>query len=603
MSNRPDILVHAPSGELHITLKPDERAMSVTELLRRHNLPLNTRCGQRGLCDSCRITLEQGTIQHRDTGDMISSNGEFQACQYRVCDGPLTLRVSDRAVTAYKPQVLDAFRINVARAHDPLCGDVSSETDAPLGVAVDLGTTTVAVLLVDLTNGEILARVSSFNQQMHFGDDVLTRINLCLNDKTLVHRMQEAIVNDTLAPLIAEALEQAGRDFDDIRCVATAGNTTMLHLFAAVDPTPMGTAPFTPAFTEHTVTSFEEVEFRLPPRKQSPRKSSSSRKRSAKAPSSGGGASGGVHLLPSAAAYVGADLTAGIVASNLLFDVGTAMLVDVGTNGEIILKHEGKLYGCATAAGPAFEGSKLTDGIRAGQGAVAHIRIDPASLGLGYEVIGEPGVFDDHDRPHAPAVGLCGSAYVDFLAQGAASGLLLPTGRYDRDHLADAMLGRFDVADRKCHGPCFRVAYGKGKEPLVISEADIAALLQAKAAIAAGILTLLDKVGLTPADVKTLHLAGGFGMHMRLESAVGSGLLPGFRVDQIELAGNTSLAGAYMALIDRTAIEEMTDAAKRIEIVELNLEPSFQDHYIDQLLLPPPEVAPKTWRSLSEHEA
>ena len=579
------VTLKTPTGDLEITPKPDELDMVLTELLRRHNLPLNTRCGQRGTCDSCRITLEQGSVKtikkSTEEAEHISEPGAtFRACQYRLGNygtptSAVTLSIPQRAITAYKPQVLDHFKINTTRAADPLLPDDfdSIDIDSPLGVAIDIGTTTVAVILVDLATGQVLAKASDFNQQMHLGDDVLTRINLCLNDKSLIDRMQEAIVNDTISPLIAQTLDAAGQSHEKIASLTVAANTTMLHLLMAEDPSAMGIAPFTPTFIEHQITTLKTLEYRQTNAEPvMPKKS--------KRPSPQ------VHLLPSAAAYVGADLTAGVVATNLLFNHETAMLVDVGTNGEIILKHEDKLYGCATAAGPAFEGSKLIDGIRAGDGAISHICFERDPFNVRYQLIGQDGWFDDQHKPNELPVGLCGSAYVDFMAEGIRSGLLLPGGRYDKEQLIQWGTDRLDTELKKCMGPCFRIAFGKGREPMVISEADIASLLQAKAAIAAGILTLLDKVGLIPADVQTLHLAGGFGMHLRLESAVGCGLLPGFEPEQITLVGNSALAGAYMGLIDRHAIEEMADAAGRMEVLELNLEPAFQDHYIDQLMLP-----------------
>ena len=176
--------------------------------------------------------------------------------------------------------------------------------------------------------------------------------------------------------------------------------------------------------------------------------------------------------------------------------------------------------------------------------------------------------------------GLCGSAYVDFLAQAQKAGLITSTGRF-QSGVADDRIARLPSCVQ-----AFRIAYGHGKESIVISESDIASLLQAKAAIAAGILTLLRRIGMPPGQIKTLYLAGGFGMHMDIANAIGCGLLPGFRAEQVQLVGNTSLAGAYLALLDSGVMDEVARIAKRIEIVELNLDPEFEMCYIDQLQLP-----------------
>ena len=225
------------------------------------------------------------------------------------------------------------------------------------------------------------------------------------------------------------------------------------------------------------------------------------------------------------------------------------------------------MYGCATAAGPAFEGSGLMCGLRAGDGAISHIRLNGDPLSVEIEVIGPP---------RTKASGICGSAYVDFLAQARGTGLLGPSGRLQ--------VGA-DRVQPGGHGNEFQVARAQGKRPIVISDLDVARLLQAKAAIAAGMLILLKQIGLKASDVKTLYLAGGFGMHLNLDNAIACGLLPGFRPEQIQLVGNTSLAGAILCAMDSSALQEVSRIGREIEIVELNLDPEFEDTYIDQLTL------------------
>jgi uncharacterized 2Fe-2S/4Fe-4S cluster protein (DUF4445 family) len=247
----------------------------------------------------------------------------------------------------------------------------------------------------------------------------------------------------------------------------------------------------------------------------------------------------------------------------------TCLLVDVGTNGEIVLRREEHLIGCATAAGPAFEGAGLNCGVRAGNGAISHIRLDGDPLRPRIDVIGGG----------APN-GLCGTAYVDFIAQARRHGLITRTGRIT-EHWRDS-----NLVHALRDGRGFLIARARGKEQIVISEADIASLLQAKAAIATGIVCLLSRFGLTSEDVQTLYLAGGFGFHMDIENLIACGLLPGFRPSQIQVVGNTALAGAYLALLDAGAIEEIKRVCASMEIVELNLEPDFESRYIDQLWLP-----------------
>jgi uncharacterized 2Fe-2S/4Fe-4S cluster protein (DUF4445 family) len=360
---------------------------------------------------------------------------------------------------------------------------------------------------------------------------------------------------------------------EQIASLVVAGNTTMLHLLAAVDPSPMGTAPFSAQFLEHRVLRLNELPLR-------PKAGSARGAKAAEAASREDNANPGergqreqrgkrnpaVHLLPGAAAYVGADVIAGVLASGMVYQGETSLLVDVGTNGEIVLKHGARFLGCATAAGPAFEGSGLSCGMRAGRGAISHIRLDNDSAAPEIDVIG--GV---------PPVGVCGTAYVDFVAQARQAGLLRHTGRFAPQAAAHPR-----VRTGK-HGREFVVADGADGKSIHVSEQDVAGLLQAKAAIAAGIVCLLNRVGLAPADVRTLHLAGGFGFHMDIDNVIRCGLLPGFRREQISLVGNTSLAGAYLALLDSGVLGEMKQIAAGLETIELNLDPNFESCYIDHL--------------------
>ena len=641
--------VELPETRETLLVPPDQSQERLTELLRRVGVALNTRCGQRGLCDGCAVELVNGRLIDLSCGKTVGvENGPVvvRACQCRLVAGePVRIRVPARSLLGCGPQVVSWFTIKVPRARSPLCRSIKlrgrdvrrsedsrqgichalaaglpaqgtvrcpaqavreilrcaknsdvyvsveyrgeqwrvtgvSERSASsrLGVATDVGTTTVALLLVDLDTGNILAEATGFNRQMQFGDDVVIRIGLCARDATMVKRLQEAVLRATLGPLLESALRKAGRFPDDIACLTVAGNTTMLHLLAGVDPTPMGTTPFTPAFLRHRVIRSAALDL-SPSRNDS--KSETSESEDSDGPgrtrvatrrwaSRGGPA---VHLLPGAAAYVGADICAGVLASGLVYDDGPSLLVDVGTNGEIVLKHNTRLLGCATAAGPAFEGCGLTCGVRAGDGAISHLRFMTDPFIMHTEVIGD----------RSPA-GICGSAYIDFLAQARRSGLINRIGRFNLDafpHDAQRLIRQQDS------GLALHVANGPGKQRLVISEADIAILLQAKAAIAAGILTLLGRYGISPTEIKTLYLAGGFGLHVDPASAVGCGLLPGFRPDQVEFLGNSSLAGAYLALLDSGAVEELKRISQRIEIVELNLDPGFERCYIGQLQLPP----------------
>ncbi|MHB1157809.1 MAG: ASKHA domain-containing protein [Phycisphaerales bacterium] len=573
----PQLQVHAQRQSHTLNLQPGDEQLKLTKLLAHEGFPLNTRCAGQGLCDGCLIELRQGRLQHIATGKIIEATEgghpiKLRACEHRLVNEsfavgglpfavqsdaastanrkPQTanpvIHIPPRSLLAHSPQVVSNFKIRIPWAHNPL-GHSHKNIAQPLGCAVDIGTTTVAILLVDLNTDRVLAKASMFNQQTRFGDDVLTRITLCGSEPDMLATLQRAITHHTLRPLVEQALAKAEADAAQLVCYTIAGNTTMLHLFAGVDPTPMGVVPFTPAFLDHRVLHAAALDLPGHPEAE-------------------------VHLLPGASAYVGADLVAGCLATGQAYQPGPILLVDVGTNGEIILKHGDKLTGCATAAGPAFEGAKLSSGMRAADGAIEHIRF--ADGAVQYDVIGTSGDRTSGGEP----TGVCGSAYVDMLANGRAAGLLNEAGRFNGSlpHL---------LRDTK-HGKALVLHESTDTSGgVTITESDIASLLQAKAAIAAGMLTLTERLGLAPSDIQKLYLAGGFGLHINIASAIRSGLLPGFTVDQVEAVGNTSLAGAFLALLDRGILDEMKHIAHRIEIIELNHDPEFEMRYIDQLSL------------------
>jgi uncharacterized 2Fe-2S/4Fe-4S cluster protein (DUF4445 family) len=620
MSRAVQIQVELDTGETRkISVVPESR--SLADILAAHGLPLNTRCGQRGLCRGCEVMLLEGSLltgsrnisspplesrkpdadSRQEAGNVSPSphlaggegpNGEragvrcssdhlrvqvggatstkisapatLKACKTRIA-GDITIHLPARSRIEHRPQVGETFEIAVPYAHQPLFGggDASSPGASRIApgasplrcdtaFAVDIGTTTVVVLLVDLTTGEVLSRAGGFNEQIRFGDNVVTRIEAARKPENLA-ALQRAIVNETLQPLLLRACARAGRAPERIAGGAIAANTTMLHLLVGEDPTPLGVAPFTPRFIAGRRISAAAI----------------------------GLAAGGlapetpVQLLPGIAAYIGADITAGILATGMLYDDQPGLLVDIGTNGEIVLQRGGKLFGCATAAGPAFEGCGLSCGTRAREGAVSDLRLALEPFRVEAETIG--------NVPLAQANGLCGSAYVDFLAVGRSSGLLSPTGRFN-----PAAWDKLPEANRSISDGerAFQLAPKNGANHLRVSEVDVALLLQAKAAIGAGIAVLLETAGIRAADVGRVYLAGGFGMHLDVAHAIAIGLLPGFRAEQVRVVGNTALAGALLALVDRTMLEEMESLRAQVQVLELNLTEGFEDRYVEHLSLP-----------------
>ncbi len=522
-----------PDGMRGLVAAAEEDGLTLAALLARRGMPLNTRCGGRGRCAGCEVSIGGGPS---------GAVRRVKACQLLVREvAGAEVTVPARSWLRHEPAVVSEFRVGIPWAHDPLAAN------ARYGAAVDVGTTTVALALCDLSDGRVMAEASGFNAQIRYGEDVLTRIQFCATGPAAVAELQRAIAVETLQPLLIKAAAAAGVPLREVAVMTVAANTTMQHLLAGVDPTPLGTHPFRAVFLDYRTYAPAALGLDF------------------------GAADAAVHLLPGPAAYVGADLAAGIVATGMLYDDGPTLLVDVGTNGEIVAKVDERLIGCATAAGPAFEGAGLTSGVRGVVGAIERVRLRAAPFSVECDVIG------GGPRP----LGLCGSAYVDFLGEARRAGFIGTSGRFTAALRAAA--GDALVAD--AYGWKLRLHAHGAAGPIWISEVDIARLLQAKAAIAAGITTLLGLLETTPAQVQRVHLAGGFGLHLSLAHAIGCGLLPGFTEAQVAVVGNTSLGGAFLALNDRSLLAEMQTACGRMESIELNLQPGFEDAYIDHLSL------------------
>ncbi|TVR48645.1 MAG: DUF4445 domain-containing protein [Puniceicoccaceae bacterium] len=545
------IAIELPDGARHSLEAPDGFGGSLATLLAERGFPLNTRCAQRGLCRGCEVDVRTGRLPLIAGGE--AGPGRVKACQAGVAAAELS--VPPRSLLEHLPQVGETFRLDAPCGHRPLFEPYPKKRDT--GFAVDIGTTTVVVLVVDLVTGEPLGRAGAFNAQIRFGDNVLTRIDAAAGRPAVVEQLRRAVVDETIAPLLLRACERAGRPPARLAGGTVAGNTTMLHLLAGEDPAPLGVAPFTPRFLERRCLTAAEIGLVVE--------------------TEGGTLAPGteLHLLPGLAAYVGADIVAGILATGMAYDPEPCLLVDIGTNGEIVLQRDGRLTACATAAGPAFEGSGLRCGTRAREGAVSGMTLSETPFAVAVETIG--------GLPLVRSGGICGSAYLDFMAEGRRSGLLTDSGRFEPDfwiQIPEAW--RQEDED----GRALRLGPAPRDGGLVIGEADVALLLQAKAAIGAGIETLLEATGLRAADIARIHLAGGFGMHLKLESALAIGLLPGLEAARVSVVGNSALAGAYMSLVDTTVLEEMEGLRERVEVVELNLADGFEDCFIDHLLLP-----------------
>lgn len=424
-----------------------------------------------------------------------------------------------------------------------------------LGVAFDIGTTTIVANLVDLGTGEIVAVASDVNPQIRFGEDVISRIQLCRQQKDGTQLLCQA-VRTACANLLGLLCTQSAVKPESIYVASFAGNTTMLHLLAGVNPASLGQAPFRPIFQRELFYRAEELGLPIHPRGQ-------------------------VYILPIIGPFVGGDTVAGMLAVRLWERPSPALLVDIGTNGEIVLSHQGRLIATATAAGPAFEGTRIRCGMRAVTGAIERVMWNDGELA--WEVIGG-------QRP----AGLCGSGLVDVLALLLRSGIVTTSGR---------MLTPEEAAERLPAGLCQRVLRVEGRpafevvsphlsasgQAIVLTQQDVRQLQLAAGAIRAGVTILCRTAGVSLSELQEVWVAGAFGNYLRPASAQAIGLLPReIPPERIRFAGNTSLAGATLAAVSLEARATARWLAATTQHLELAVLPEFRQAFAEGMIFPDP---------------
>lgn len=411
-------------------------------------------------------------------------------------------------------------------------------------VAIDIGTTSNVVWLVDLMRGEVMAQAADYNGQIARGEDVISRIIYAAKGNGLPEL--QALVIDTLNRLIAQVAAEQGIHPEEIYKATVAGNTTMLHLFAGIPPESIRLMPFIPAVNHLPPFPAREVGLGINPE-------------------------GTVDCLPGIASYVGADITAGVVSSGLCDSTDLTLFIDVGTNGEMVLGDCSWLISCACSAGPAFEGAGVVHGMRATAGAIEEVWIHPETYEATWKVIGD-----------SPPRGLCGSGLISLLAE------MFVTGVVDKSGNINLKLPTKRVRRGK-HGPEYVVAWADktatGRD-IVITAVDIDNLMRAKAAIYAGFAVLARSVGLSLQDVRRVLIGGAFGQYINVEKAIQIGMLPDMPYDRFYFLGNTSVRGAYYALVSRQMRRRVTEVGKMMTYLELSADNTFFDEFNAALFLP-----------------
>jgi uncharacterized 2Fe-2S/4Fe-4S cluster protein (DUF4445 family) len=420
------------------------------------------------------------------------------------------------------------------------------------GVAIDIGTTTNVVWLVDLLSGQVMAQAADYNGQIARGEDVISRIIYASKGKGAkrdegLHELQELVIQ-TLNRLLKQAASQVGTRPLEIYRAVVAGNSTMMHLFAGLQPESIRLAPFITTVNHIPTLRARELGLDICP-------------------------NASVDGLPGIASYVGADITAGVLSSGMCGGDLLTLFIDVGTNGEIVLGDCTWLITCACSAGPAFEGAGVTSGMRATEGAIEEVWIDPDTYEPTTQVIGPDGC-----KPR----GICGSGLIGLMADMFMIGIIDKGGNVDTSLSTDR-------TRRGEHGGEYVVVWGDETatgEDIVLTNVDIENLLRAKAAIYGGFSILAKSVGMTIAEIERVLIGGAFGQYINIEKAIQIGLLPDAPWENFHYMGNTSVRGAYLALLSRESRQQIVNIANMMTYLELSLDNSFFEEFNAALFLP-----------------
>jgi uncharacterized 2Fe-2S/4Fe-4S cluster protein (DUF4445 family) len=412
------------------------------------------------------------------------------------------------------------------------------------GCAIDIGTTTVSVWLVDLVSGKVRAQVAEYNGQIARGEDVISRIMYASKNGGGDELRQRVL--DTVNELIETACKRVKANPEDVVKATIAGNSTMIHLLLGIPASNIRLSPFITAVNHPPLMIAREVGLKIHPEAS-------------------------VDCLPGVASYVGADITAGVLSSGLDVAEDVTLFLDVGTNGETVLGNRDWLVTCACSAGPAFEGAGVVDGMRATTGAIEEVWINSETFEPTYRVIGG-------GKPK----GICGSGLISLLSEAFITGIIDKAGN------VNLMATSPRVRDG-AHGGEYVVAWGAESESgadIVLSRVDVDNLLRAKAAIYAGFTVLADTVGVPLETVNKVLIGGSFGKYINVEKAVQIGLLPDMDWSRFEFLGNTAVKGAYYALLNWKKRERITEIAKRMTYIELSADNNFYEAFISALFLP-----------------
>ena len=523
-----------------ITFRPDGKQVSIhsgatlIEAAGQAGIILNSVCGGKGTCKKCLVYLEPEARA-------------VLACQYRVeRDLIVTVPAGSRF---FEQRILSEGVVSQSAIDPDIYKDyLPAGSDAAIfGVAVDIGTTTVVAKLMDMRDGRCCATEAALNPQARFGDDVVSRIAYAQGESQYAH-LHKAIL-DCINSLVEGLCRKVGIETDRICEMCIVGNTTMSHVFLKLPIAQLGQAPYRAWSLEAHDVPAVDLGMRMNP-------------------------AGNVHTVENIAGFVGADTTAVALACDIDSAEEMTLIVDIGTNGEIVLGTKDRLYAASCAAGPALEGARITCGSRATEGAIEAVVVNGDDIGL--DVIGD-----------CPPRSICGSGLIDAAAVMLDLGVIDRTGRFAEPQELEAKLppAIFSRIFEHEGRPAFRLAgtVNARQGHVFLTQGDIRQMQLAKGAIRAGIRLLQQRVGLEDGDIRHVLLAGAFGNYIRSASALRIGLLPAVGVEKIRFVGNAAASGAQMVLISRECRRQAGRLAHKMKYVEIAHEPDFQMVFADSM--------------------
>lgn len=504
-------------------------------VLLQEKIYVNNACNGKGTCGKCKVIVKRGelspmTIEEQEKlSEEDKARGVRLACMVQVYgDCTVQTDADSKKMTVLASGYIPEFE-----------KDVEKEG---YGVAIDIGTTTIAMSLVSMKTGEIIAREASMNGQRTYGQDVLTRITYEMESEGEgIHKLQEAVV-DSINQGIYSMCQETGISHEEIVDFSIAGNCTMIHMLLGVDARSIGVAPYKPAFL--TAQEVKASELGILASKEAK-----------------------VYCLAQVSGYIGGDILAGAYVCDLEHQKKSSLFIDIGTNGEMILAKDGKLFACSCAAGPALEGMNITCGMPALPGAIESVRVKNQEILIGC-------------IEEEPPKGICGSGILEVVAALVEQEFVKRTGAFVKEKKLEEGDWRREFLVEEEGGTAFLL---DKEHHIVVTQKDVRQVQLAKGAILSGFLSLTRQGEMKIEDLDEVIIAGQFGSHLSADALAGTGIIPMQVKDKVRYVGNTSKTGAYMALLSRKVRREMEELARKIEYFELAESEGYEQLFVESM--------------------